>query len=50
MPAREQYTLIGSRVTDLTWLERVPRGRQLLMIAEGLVPLTRSIAIVRFRF
>jgi O-methyltransferase involved in polyketide biosynthesis len=38
LPAREHDTLIGSDVTDLTWLERVPRGRPVLMIAEGLVP------------
>jgi O-methyltransferase involved in polyketide biosynthesis len=45
LPARDHYTLIGSDVTDLTWLERVPRGRPALMIAEGLVPyLTESAA------
>jgi len=38
LPPREHYTLIGSSVTDLTWLERIPRGRPVLMIAEGLVP------------
>jgi len=38
LPPREHDTLIGSDVTDLTWLERVPRGRPVLMIAEGLVP------------
>jgi O-methyltransferase involved in polyketide biosynthesis len=38
LPPREHYTLIGSSVTDLTWLEHIPRGRPLLMIAEGLVP------------
>lgn len=27
-----------SSVTDLTWLDRIPRGRPALMIAEGLVP------------
>ncbi|GAA4021514.1 hypothetical protein GCM10022247_52130 [Allokutzneria multivorans] len=48
LPAREHCTVIGSSVTELSWLERVPRGRPALMIAEGLVPyLTR---IVRFRF
>lgn len=35
---REHYTLIDSSVTDLTWLESIPRGRPMLMIAEGLVP------------
>ncbi len=38
LPQREHYTLIGSSVTDLTWLARVPRGRPTLIIAEGLVP------------
>ena len=38
LPPREHYTLISSSVTDLTWLEQIPRGRPLLMIAEGLVP------------
>lgn len=35
---REHYTLIDSSATDLTWLDRIPRGRPVLMIAEGLVP------------
>ena len=38
LPPRGHCTLIGSSVTDLTWLERIPRGRPVLMIAEGLVP------------
>lgn len=38
LPPREHHTLIGSSVTDLTWLERLPRGRPVLVIAEGLVP------------
>jgi O-methyltransferase len=38
LPTREHYTLIGSDVTDLAWLDRVLRGRPTLMIAEGLVP------------
>ncbi|MCA2223088.1 class I SAM-dependent methyltransferase [Nonomuraea aurantiaca] len=38
LPPREHYTLIDSSVTDLTWLERIPRGRPVLVIAEGLVP------------
>ncbi|OPG02932.1 class I SAM-dependent methyltransferase [Microbispora sp. GKU 823] len=43
LPPREHYTLVGSSVTDLTWLARIPRGRPVLMIAEGLVPyLTES--------
>jgi len=38
LPPREHCTLIGSSVTDLTWLARIPGGRPALMIAEGLVP------------
>jgi O-methyltransferase involved in polyketide biosynthesis len=38
LPPRDHYTVIGSSVTDLTWLDRVPRDRPVLMIAEGLVP------------
>jgi methyltransferase (TIGR00027 family) len=38
LPPREHTTLIGSDVTDLSWLERIPRGRPVLVIAEGLVP------------
>lgn len=30
--------LIESNVTDPTWLDRIPRGRPVLVIAEGLVP------------
>lgn len=38
LPPREHCTLIGSAVTDLSWLDGVPRGRPVLVIAEGLVP------------
>ncbi|SDR89391.1 class I SAM-dependent methyltransferase [Actinopolymorpha singaporensis] len=38
LPPRDHYNLIGSSVTDLAWLDRIPRGRPVLMIAEGLVP------------
>lgn len=38
LPSREHCTMIGSSVTDLGWLDRVPRGRPVLVIAEGLVP------------
>ncbi|GAA4201804.1 class I SAM-dependent methyltransferase [Actinocatenispora rupis] len=38
LPPHEHYTLIGSTVTDLTWLDRIPRDRPVLVIAEGLVP------------
>ena len=44
LPARRHCTLIGSSVTDLTWLQRIPRGLPVLVIAEGLVPyLTETI-------
>ncbi|WP_103962190.1 class I SAM-dependent methyltransferase [Nonomuraea solani] len=45
LPPREHYTLIGSSVTDLTWLERIPRDRPVLMIAEGLVPYLTESAV-----
>lgn len=38
LPPREHYTLIGSSVTDMAWLDGIPRGRPVLMVAEGLVP------------
>jgi O-methyltransferase len=38
LPPRDHYTLIGSSVTDLSWLEPVPHGRPVLTVAEGLVP------------
>jgi O-methyltransferase involved in polyketide biosynthesis len=38
LPPREHCTLIGSDVTELVWMDRVPRGRPVLVIAEGLVP------------
>jgi O-methyltransferase involved in polyketide biosynthesis len=38
LPLREHCTLIRSNVTDLGWLDRIPRGRPVLVIAEGLVP------------
>jgi O-methyltransferase len=38
LPQREHCILIGADVTDLAWLERIPHGRPVLMIAEGLVP------------
>jgi O-methyltransferase involved in polyketide biosynthesis len=38
LPPREHTTLLGSDVTDLSWLERIPRGRPVLAVAEGLVP------------
>ncbi|GLY01605.1 MULTISPECIES: class I SAM-dependent methyltransferase [Actinoplanes] len=37
LPTRGQDTLIGSDVTDLTWLERIPRDRPVVMVAEGLL-------------
>ena len=47
LPPREHYTLIESNVTDLTWLDRIPRGRPVLMIAEGLVPYLTEIDVRR---
>lgn len=38
LPPREHCSLIRSSVTDLAWLEAIPRGRPVLVIAEGLVP------------
>lgn len=38
LPSREHCTLLGYSVTDPAWLDRIPRGRPALMIAEGLVP------------
>ncbi|HEX6342284.1 class I SAM-dependent methyltransferase [Umezawaea sp.] len=38
LPPHEHCTLIGSSVTDLAWLDGIPRGRPVLVIAEGLVP------------
>ncbi|WP_063060066.1 class I SAM-dependent methyltransferase [Nocardia sienata] len=38
LPPRDHYALIESNVTDPTWLDRIPRGRPVLVIAEGLVP------------
>ncbi len=38
LPPREHYTLIASNVTNLTWLDQIPRNRPTLLIAEGLVP------------
>lgn len=36
-PPRDGYTTIGSSVTDLDWLTRVPRDAPTLVVAEGLV-------------
>ncbi|NUS00415.1 MAG: class I SAM-dependent methyltransferase [Kribbellaceae bacterium] len=47
LPAREHYTLIGSSVTELSWLDPVPRGRPVLMIAEGLVPYLTEVDLHR---
>lgn len=38
LPSREHCALISSSVTDLGWLDDIPRGRPVLMIAEGLIP------------
>lgn len=34
---REHYRMIGSSVTETGWLERIPTGRPVLVIAEGLL-------------
>jgi len=36
-PERHDYTMIGSSVTDLYWLDRIPADRPVLVVAEGLV-------------
>lgn len=36
-PERHDYTLVGSSVTDLHWLDSIPADRSVLVIAEGLV-------------
>jgi O-methyltransferase len=38
LPPRDHYHLIGSSVTELSWLDQIPRGRPVVMIAEGLLP------------
>jgi O-methyltransferase len=47
LPPREHYTLISSSVTDPAWLDRIARGRPVLMIAEGLVPYLTSADLRR---
>jgi O-methyltransferase involved in polyketide biosynthesis len=37
-PARAHYHLVGSSVTDLAWLETIPRDRPAMIVAEGLTP------------
>lgn len=34
---RDGYRMIGSSVTDAAWLDEIPTGRPMLMVAEGLV-------------
>jgi len=36
-PERHDYTMIGSSVTDLRWLDGIPADRPVLVVAEGLV-------------
>jgi len=38
LPRREHCTLLGSSVTNPDWLRRVPTGRPVLVVAEGLIP------------
>lgn len=47
LPRREHYTLIGSSVTELAWLDRVPHDRPVLMIAEGLLPYLEAADVER---
>lgn len=37
-PARDGYSMIGSSVTDLRWLEQVPADDPVLVVGEGLIP------------
>ncbi|MGI5287376.1 class I SAM-dependent methyltransferase [Nonomuraea polychroma] len=37
LPERPGYTMIGSSVTELTWLDQVPADRPVLVVAEGLL-------------
>lgn len=37
-PARADYRLIGSSVTEPGWLDAVPRDRPVMIVAEGLLP------------
>jgi len=49
-PARDGYTMIGSSVTDLRWLEQVPAADPVLVVGEGLVPYLQpadGIALLR---
>ncbi|MFG3440187.1 class I SAM-dependent methyltransferase [Nonomuraea sp. NPDC047897] len=36
-PERPRYTMIGASVTDAGWLDRVPRDKPVLVVAEGLL-------------
>lgn len=45
LPRRDHDTLIASSVTDLSWLDSVPRGRPVLVIAEGLVPYLTEVEV-----
>ncbi|HEX5061331.1 MAG TPA: class I SAM-dependent methyltransferase, partial [Kofleriaceae bacterium] len=36
-PQRHDYTMIGASVTDLRWLDVIPRDNPVLVVAEGLV-------------
>ncbi|RDJ21427.1 class I SAM-dependent methyltransferase [Bosea caraganae] len=37
-PQRDNYTLIGSSVTDPAWLEAIPQDKPTMIVAEGLLP------------
>ncbi len=47
LPAHERCTLIASSVTDLAWLQGIPRDLPVLVIAEGLVPYVTEIEAKR---
>ncbi|HEX5058837.1 MAG TPA: class I SAM-dependent methyltransferase, partial [Kofleriaceae bacterium] len=36
-PERHDYTMIGTSVTDVHWLDAIPRDNPVLVVAEGLV-------------
>ncbi|GAU80692.1 tetracenomycin polyketide synthesis O-methyltransferase TcmP [Bosea sp. BIWAKO-01] len=46
-PERQGYTLIGSSVTEPSWLDDVPSGRPTMIIAEGLLMYLRPDAVPR---
>lgn len=47
LPGRDHTTMIGTSVTDPAWLDRIPRDRPLLTIAEGLIPYLSQAEVLR---